>query len=297
MQPEFEKVELKINQSFYANHLKAARFPSPLHFHPEIEILLILEGTGTRIIGDASGRFAPGELVMIGSNVPHVWYSDRPSGNDLLKIPETIYIQFREEFPGEMFMNLPEFKNINKLFALSKRGIRLHGDSRKRVADLLISIIQAEGFLRILKLLDILQIVAESHEYEFLASPDLQNHINIKNSEKLNKIYKYMLNNYHENITLHDMAYVANLSTSAFCRYFKRITNKTFIQFLNEIRIGQACKILQEEENNSISQICYECGFNNVSYFINCFKKTTGLTPLEYRNGAMNTPLAVDCKS
>jgi AraC-like DNA-binding protein len=104
-----------------------------------------------------------------------------------------------------------------------------------------------------------------------------------------------MLSNYHKSITLHDMAFVANLSTSAFCRYFKRITNKTFIQFLNEIRIGQACKILQEKENYSISQICYECGFNNVSYFINCFKKNTGMTPLEYRSGAINEPLAVDC--
>jgi hypothetical protein len=183
MQPEFEKVEPRINQSFYANHLKAARFPSPLHFHPEIEILLILEGTGTRIIGDASGRFAPGELIMIGSNVPHVWYSDRPSGNDLVKEPETIYIQFREEFPGETFMNLPELKNINKLFTRSKRGIRLHGDSRKRVADQLVSIIQSEGFSRIVKLLNVLQIIAESSEYELLASPDMQNQINLENSE------------------------------------------------------------------------------------------------------------------
>ncbi len=285
MQLEFEKVEPKINQSFYANHLRAERFPSPLHFHPEIEILLILEGTGTRLIGDSSGRFSPGELIMIGSNVPHVWYSDRVSTNDMPKTPETIYLQFREDFAGEPFMNLPESKNIKKLFSLSKRGIRLRGKTSHLVAEQLVSIIHSSGFSRVLKLMRILQLIAESNEYELLASPISQNQINHENSKKLNKIYKYILENYHENISLQDMAFIADLSTSAFCRYFKKTTNKTFIQFLNEIRIGHACRLLQEEKNDSISHICYACGFNNVSYFINQFRKITGVTPMTYRNG------------
>lgn len=287
MQPEFEKVELKRNQSFYVNHLKASRFPSPLHFHPEVEILLILEGTGTRIIGDSTGRFAPGELIMIGSNVPHVWYSDRVVYNDDQKMPETIYVQFRREFPGESFMALPELTYIDRMIALSARGIRLYGATRKRVADLLESIATSKGFARILTLLHILQIISESEEYQLLASPDLQHHINLENSKRLNKIYKYILANYQENIRIQEIAHVANLSTSAFCRYFKRVTNKTFIQFLNEIRIGQACRLLQEQDHLSVSQVCYESGFNNISYFIHCFKKVTGMTPLAYQNNIL----------
>ena len=283
MQPAFEIIETGVNQSFYVNHLKTERFPSPLHFHPEIEILLIVEGAGTRLIGDSVGRFSPGELIMIGSNVPHVWYSDKTPNDQAKPFPETIYIQFLKDILGEQFLNLPEIKNIQKLLQLSTRGIRLTGKTREKVAEKIKSLLNSDGFHRIMILLTILQLISESDEYQILASPVIQNNINQKNSSKLNTIYKHILKNYNEDLKLDDIAALVNLSSSAFCRYFKSVTNKTFIQFLNEIRVGHACRLLHEDENYSISEVCYMCGFNNTSYFIKQFRRITGNTPLTYK--------------
>ena len=284
MQPAFEKVNTGLNQSFYVNHLKTDQFPSPLHFHPEIEILLIIEGTGTRLIGDSVGRFSPGELIMIGSKIPHVWHSDKPvNSKDDSKKPETIYIQFKEDFAGGKFNSLPEFQTIKKLFEDSKRGIKLTGDTREKLSKMVKNIYNADGFKRIVILMDMLQTIAESKETELLASPVVNAPVNEKDSTQLNKIYNYILENYNENILVDQIAFEANLSTSAFCRYFKKNTNKTFIQFLNEVRVGHACRFLQSDKNQSVSQICYACGYNNTSYFIRQFKRITGYTPLSYR--------------
>jgi len=138
------------------------------------------------------------------------------------------------------------------------------------------------GFSRIIQLLTILELIAFGNEYQYLASPVIQNEIDDRDSIRLNKVYKYAIDNLHEKISLDKAAGIANLSTPAFCRYFKKRTNKSFMQFLNEIRIGEACRFLVNE-NHSVADICFNCGFNNISYFIRQFKKITGYTPLDYR--------------
>jgi AraC-like DNA-binding protein len=277
MLPNFEKVEASINHSFQINHMKVEHFPSLRHFHPEVEILLVLQGTGNRFVGDSVERYAPGDLVMIGPNVSHEWCSDRNTG-----ISEAIYILFNTEILGNDFWDLPESKIILKIIQQSGRGIKLTGKTRDEVDSLMRNIEASYGFSRIILLLSILEMIAFNGEYQYLASPVVENTINERDTVRLNKVYKYVIDNIQHEINLAKAASIANLSTAAFCRYFRKRTNKTFIQFLNEIRIGQACRLLVNE-NHSIAEICYTCGFNNISYFIRQFKRITGFTPLGYR--------------
>jgi AraC-like DNA-binding protein len=277
MLPSLEKVEANINHSFHINHLKVDNFTSLRHFHPEVEILLVVQGRGTRFVGDSVEPFVPGDLVMIGPNVSHEWCSDKNSG-----ISEAIYILFNTEIMGNDFWNLPESKIILKIIQQSERGIKLTGKTRDEVEYIMRSIETSYGFTRIIMLMSILEMIAFNGEYQYLASPVVRNTINERDTERLNKVYKYVIDNIQHEISLGMAASIANLSTAAFCRYFRKRTNKTFVQFLNEIRIGQACRLLVNE-NQSIGSICYSCGYNNNSYFIRQFKTITGFTPLGYR--------------
>jgi AraC-like DNA-binding protein len=283
MQPVFQKIETNINHSYYAEHEKYKYFPNPLQFHPEIEIMYVVHGSGTLFVGDSISRFGPGELVIIGQNVPHLWYSDEKykEENSFL-ITEIIYILFKIEIFGEKFWDLPELKSILKLIQLSQRGIKLTGKTRIEISALMRSICSSMGFSRITTLLSILEIIALQKDHNLLASPIVQNTINESDSERLNKVYKYVINNSQQQITLAEVASIASLSTSSFCRYFKKRTNKTFIQLLNEIRISHSCKLLLEEDY-PVAKICFICGYDNVSYFIRQFKGITGLTPLSYK--------------
>jgi len=288
MKATFQKIEANINHSFNVEHMKFQYFPHPIQFHPDIEILLVIRGTGTRFIGDSIGHFGPGELVMIGPNVPHGWQSDEKytkKGSNL--ISEVKFILFKPEIFGEQFWQLPESKGILKLIQLSQRGIKLTGKTLKEVTSLIDSINSAVGFNRIILLLTILEIITERNEYMILASPDIQNTIDENDSDRLNKVYKYIMNNFQNNITLEEAASIASLSVPAFCRYFKKRANKTFIQFLNEIRIAFACKLLVDDDH-TVAKICYSCGFSNVSFFIRQFKRITALTPLNYRKRYSN---------
>lgn len=283
MLPVFQKIESNINYSFYVEHRKFPYFPNPLQFHPEIEILFVINGTGTRFVGDSVDRFAPGDLVMIGPNVSHLWTSDKKYTQENSNFfSEVIFILFKTEIFGEQFWQLPESKSILKLIQHAQRGIKLTGKTREKVISLMRSMISSAGFNRIILLLSILEIMASQNEYQFLASSIVQDTINQSDSNRLNKVYKYLINNFQHEITLEKAASTACLSTPAFCRYFKKRTNKPFIQFLNEIRIGHACHLLVDEDD-SVSKICYSCGFNNISYFIRQFRKITGYTPLQYQ--------------
>lgn len=285
MQPIFQKVEANFDHSFYVDHMRFEYFPNPLHFHTDIEILFVLNGKGTRFVGDSIQNFGPGDIVMIGENVPHLWYSDE---NRDQQLSEVIFILFKTEIFGNKFWELPELKNILKLIQNSKRGIRLTGTTRKDVSALMKSINESNGYNRVTRLMLILEKIADG-EYHFLGSPQVQNIINENDSDKLNKVYKFVIDHYQQNITLEKVSEIASLSVSSFCRYFKKRTNKTFIQFLNELRISFACRMLQEKDN-SISAVCFSTGFNNVSFFIKQFRGVTGLTPLNYKKKHTSIP-------
>ena len=283
MQPLFQKIEANINHSFYVEWMKFDRFTNPLQFHPDIELLFVIKGSGTRFIGNSVDSFGSGELVMIGENVPHVWYSNKKTIKaDKNPGSEIIFILFKMEIFGEQFWKLPESQSILKLIKLSQRGIKITGESREEIVVLMKLITKSTGLSRITLLLSILEIITSRKEYQFIASPIVHHTINKNDSNRLSKVYKYVNSNYHNEITLENVAQIANLSTTAFCRYFKKSVNKTFVKFLNDIRIAHARRLLTEEDL-SIASVCYTCGYSNVSYFIKQFKAITGFTPLNYK--------------
>lgn len=283
MLPQFQKIDANVDHSFYVEHMKFHHFPNPLLFHPDIEIMLVIKGTGTRFVGESVEHFSSGDLVMIGENVPHVWYSDEKVSKDDGDLnTEIIFVLFKKEIFGDQFWGLPESKSILKLINRSQRGIKVLGESREKIALLMKAISKSQGLKRITLLLSILEIITLGKDYQFLNSPIVQQTINERDSNRLNKVYKYVNNNYYNDITLENVSEIASLSTQAFCRYFKKRTNKTFIRFLNEIRIAHARRKLIEDDL-SVASICYTCGYSNVSYFIKQFKKISGFTPLIYR--------------
>ncbi|MES2807715.1 MAG: AraC family transcriptional regulator [Bacteroidota bacterium] len=252
------------------------------HYHPEIELTYIRKGTGLRLVGDSMAPFEDGDLVLLGSNLPHMWRSDSIYFQNIPTLNiEAIAIHFREDFWGGAFMQLPELRLIKEMLDISKRGLKILGETRETVIDAMEKNLHATGSKRVEFLLNILDTISRSGDYELLSSPGFNKTYDLTTTDKINVIYTYTFNNFKKNISIKDAAAAANLSPNSFCRYFKTRTLKTYWQFLLEIRIGYACKLLIENKE-SISQICYECGFNNLSNFNRQFKALLKITPLQY---------------
>lgn len=287
MQNQINKPVLKIINplvisSFYLLNVHEAYFFPAWHFHPEYEITLVLDGTGLRFVGDNLGRFGPGDVLLYGGNIPHLHRSDGTYNNSILS-SKAIVIYFSENILGQGFWELSDSIYIKKLLSYSKRGIIFEGRSSKELAKQIIKINNEKDDIgRIINLLIILKMMSESKDYNLLSSISYEEFTHKDNCERMNKVYQFMLENYARNPSLEETSDIANMCVTAFCRYFKIQTNKTYTEFLNEIKIGNACKLLINN-NQIISQICFEVGFNSFSHFNNQFKKRTGLCPYQYR--------------
>jgi len=284
MKPLPEKILKPYNQSFSYKIVEETYFSAPWHAHSEIEIFLVIEGEGTRYVGDGIDHFNPGDLALIGSNTPHIWSSNgtyyNEEGN---KASKGICIQFSELFWGDQFANLPELTLINELLLKSKRGIKFYGEANRVIKEKMIQLPSQMGIKRLILLFEILEIMSTTKESEFLSSPNYSAlEINPEDLERIEKIYQFVLKNYSENIQIEEVARIINLTPQSFCRYFKSRTNKVFSSFLNEVRIGHACRLLIENKFN-VAQICYEIGFNHLSNFNRQFKKIKNLTPIEFQ--------------
>jgi len=256
------------------------RFVVPCHFHPSIEIMYITSGSGIRFVGDNIENYEPGDVCMIGPNLIHEWRSndDLSSQNNA-----SCYCLFfkKEVFNGSM-IQLPEMEAVKKLLELSELGLKFHGQAREQLTIRIQNGENLQGLSKLTNLLEILDIMANTTEYSILSSSIFLNS-NAKNDYiRFNKIHQFMIQNFNRQITLDEIANVANLSIPAFCRYFKKRTTKTFTQSLNEIRIGQAKKLIIEGKYK-ISSICTVVGFYNMSNFIEQFKKLTNMLPSEYQ--------------
>lgn len=253
-----------------------------LHFHPEVQIMTILEGSGTRFIGDNIGNFQSGDVLLLGSNLPHVFRNDKKyyEPESCLKA-RNISVFFDTESFGECFLSLPEVYPIQKLLLNSKRGISIQGQTKEKVIALVEEIRYLEGFDRLMQIFTILNLLSSSHELEILSSVGFDGPQKDSDSKKINDVFAYIMNNFSEDVKLQEAADIANMSVNAFCRYFKQHTRKTFSQFLNEIRIGHACRLLIEDQWN-IRQTAFACGYDNISYFNRQFKDITHYTPTEY---------------
>lgn len=283
MKPILRKVDTGHNYSFSIREDIYPYLYNHWHYHPEIELTLIRKGSGIRLAGDSMERFEDGDLVLLGSDLPHMWRSDAIYFQDQpgLQI-EAIAIHFGDHFWGPGFLDLPELKAVKELLTKARHGIRIHGITRELISREMENILKAGQVQRITSLLNILDTIAGSKDCTLLSSIGFANSYNIINTDNINKIYHYTFNNFRNKITLKEVAAAANVSPNSFCRYFKSRTLKTYWQFLMEVRIGYACKLLIEN-NLPMSQVGYTCGFNNLSNFNRQFKLLTQKTPLQYQ--------------
>ena len=251
-----------------------------LHQHPEIQLTLIKESNGTLIAGDYVGPFHAGDVFVIGGNQPHVFRNDEKFFKKRSKAV-AITIFFDETTFGENFWSLEEMKSLQQFLKNSSGGFRITGRKKKLLAEKLVSIVNAKGIDRLIIFLEILKMFVSRKEMYPLAKPVIQRNIKSYDGSRLNKVIEFTFKEFQRPITLKEAAALANLTPEAFCKYFKTRTRKTYINFLNEIRVNHACRLLTEDK--SISGICYDCGFMNLSNFNRIFKKIKQVSPGEWR--------------
>ncbi|MBC8767304.1 AraC family transcriptional regulator [Arenibacter sp. BSSL-BM3] len=269
------------NSSFTVTQNSYSHFLKIWHYHPELELVYIAKSTGTRFIGDGIEKFSEGDLVLIGKNLPHMWLNDEvyfEPDSDL--VSEAIAIHFKEDFLGLEFLDAIEMKPILQLIKRAAQGIKFSNIDLK-VIEKIKKLHTLEPFEKTIKLIEILYKLANHEEYQLLSSPGFLNSFNKTDNKGLDEIYEFVFKNFNQPIGSKDVAEIAKMNPSAFSRFFKRIHRKTFTRYLNEIRIGYACKLLIENKNN-ITPVCYESGFNNISNFNRHFKSITGMSPSDY---------------
>lgn len=271
-------------EGFVVQYDELEHFYNRLHHHPEIQLIYIIKGTGNFFVNDSITPFESGNLFLIGPNQSHIFKSDPDYfKEDFNKHCCSVSIFFKEDSLGKGFFDMKETIDIRKLINKSNRCIKFEPEIAhflgKRMKDLL----NIAGFERFLEVLSILNELSQSDEYTFLTTATHSQPLTDEESERINNVVNYILNNYSEDITLKNIAKVANYSKPAFCRFFKQRTRKTFSTFLNEVRVAQACKLLRNS-NQDICQICYESGYNNVSNFNRQFKRLTGFSPSDYKH-------------
>jgi AraC-like DNA-binding protein len=235
------------------------------------------------MVGDHIGNFDEGDLVFMGSMLPHVWVNDKQFINgDAGYEADAIVIQFIDTFLGEQFLQIPELDGFRNFLSLSNRGLELKGKTREQISDLMEQMLQVNGLQRLSSLLSIFDILARTTEYEFLASPVFTAATTLKSSDLIHKINDYILQNFQRNISLSEIASVANMAITTFCNFFKSHYRMTFVEYVNMVKIGHACKLLSENRLN-IVEVAYECGFNNLANFNKQFKNLKQMPPREYR--------------
>lgn len=278
MKPLLFDVKSLLNDSIYIKEIDTPLLDDQFHFHNVYEIALIIKSSGKRIIGDSIENFTEGDLVLLGPHIPHVCYYSIEEGSTI----KAIVIYFNPDWLTENHLNSPNLSKVRKLLDDIQRGIKVFGKTKEKVIKDIYLLKKGEGLERIITILDILQILAKSGEYECLASEGYSSSHNERSLKRIDQIYNYVLTNFGNKIKLENIAACVNMTPTAFCKYFKSKTQKTFSNFVNEIRIGYACKFLCNEDMN-ISEVCYKCGFNNLTNFNRNFKLITKMIPSEYK--------------
>ncbi|MES2732418.1 MAG: AraC family transcriptional regulator [Bacteroidota bacterium] len=277
MKPLIQKLPLSEQSSFVADTFITPAFETPWHYHEEYELVLILQSHGKRFVGNHVSDYAVGELDFLGSNLPH-WYRKE----DTQATGGSLVIHFRKEFLGKDFLAIPEMQKIGFLFEKARMGLHIGGETRRVMCEKMHEMLELTGMNRLTGLLAILAILADSDEYELLSGPEM-NEQNPRDSDRLNKVFDYVMEHFKEEIRVEEVADLAMMSYSGFCRYFKNRTKKNFSHFVNEIRIGYACKRLMERDSR-VTSICYESGFHNLANFSKQFKNIVKCTPRQFQS-------------
>lgn len=279
MHPQLHKVSLNPQESIYVQVNMAASILKQWHYHDECEVLNIRSGTGRIFIGDHVSTFREGDVFLIGSKVPHMLRTD-PSV-DAFNPDEIIFIHLCTSMLSSL-ISLPENRRFQEVFSRASHGIKISGSAAIGIAQLIKSSTYARETEKLIILLQVLNAISNSKEFELVSSTSLYLTFNNSDDTRLNKIYNFTLLNFQKTIPLQIVADLVYLCPHSFCRYFKSRTRRNYSSFLTEIRISHACKLLSETDY-SIGVVSYESGFMNLSNFNRQFKIVKGRTPLEYK--------------
>lgn len=283
MQPLLLETNTVQRHTIFVKEINVKNLSNPVHFHKEYEMVLITKSKGRRIVGDSIENFEEGDLVLIGPNLPHVMYNDKSYYEPDNEQPvAAIVTYFRMDWLNEEFIHSKEIPQLQELLQDIGRGIQVFGETQKQVVLLLNELLASHGLRRIIHLLSIINLISETKEYKCLSSIGYTNPHNQKDVQRISKIYTYILDNFTADISLETVATLANMTPSAFCKYFKGRTQKTFTNFVNEVRIGHACKLLFNDQL-SMTEICFQSGFNNLTNFNRNFKQYTKVSPSEFK--------------
>ncbi|TXE13412.1 AraC family transcriptional regulator [Algoriphagus aquimarinus] len=290
MNAKYHNIPIKPQKSFNFRHEMNSDFGDLFHFHPELELRHIVKGKGVQLIGDDVSVFSEGSMFLLGENLPHAWrFEKKYRQEDPCLNVESHVIEFSTQFSSQ-FSNLPEAVAVKTLYEKAKQGMIITGETKTRLADLLQKLEPTDSLKNIVLLLDIVRVLSETNEYTTISPGFVTSTLNyVPEHDRLEKVFLFIRNHYSDEIKLDEVAALANFSASAFCRYFKSVTNQTFTEYVNQIRISRACRKMIEK-NGSIESISYECGFNTISNFNRQFRRITGMTPFNYKKAHMYFP-------
>lgn len=275
----FEALNPYTNHSFLLRQF--SEFTAPYHYHPEYELTLIVKGKGNRYVGNHMGTYSDGDLVLLGSNLPHCWKNEPLMIED--EQVSSVVVQFAPDFLGNDFLGKPELSAISHLLQKSAHGIQYTGKTASAVNARMLSLTLEENpFKRLVSLLELLYALALSKEYLLLDQQGLTSTGPGMKSERINAVLGYIIDNYKNEILLDEAAALVNMTTNAFCKYYKKTTGKTFIETATDYRINYAIQQLIYSDR-SISDICFDNGFGDLSHFYKLFKRKMKLSPLKYR--------------
>ncbi len=286
--PIFENIQPSFGSSFTFRQFTEENCSSlPYwHCHPEHEIVFISNGKGKRQIAEHISYYEDGDLIFLGPNIPHLGFAQ-----ELYESHQEIVVQMRSDFLGNDFLGRPEMAAVQQLFERAKSGVTFHGHTRWEVGQMLGQMSGMDNFYRMVELLKILQIMATTQEFVPLNINQISAEVKPQDHLRMKMVFEFMEENFKRQFLQDEVAQHINMTTPAFCRFFKKLNHKVFTDFLNEYRVARACNLLAGE-SNSISSICFDSGFNNLSHFNKQFKQITGQTPSDYRRNLRNFVLS-----
>ncbi len=286
MRAQYIKIYNEAQQQIVVEEKSEPYYNALFHYHPEFELTYIKEGFGRRIVADKIDSFYAGDLVFLGPDLPHAWQNDDIFHKGFSNFrSKSFVIHFKKEIFSDEMLQLHESSKLNELFARSVRGLKIVGKTGEVITEKMCSLNQRKGLERIIGLLDILNIIAVSKETEYISYKGYSGMLAHNKVDRLAEVYNYVSENFNKDISLNDVARMASLTPPAFCRLFKKRTNRHFVSYLNDVRTSKACKQLLETDLN-ISEIAFGCGYKTVSNFNKIFKKNIGVAPKAYREKA-----------
>ncbi len=280
MKPFYTKATSQFDNSFSIRYDEMPKFYPHWHYHDEYELVYIYKSEGIRYVGDNISPYLPGDLVLLGSKLPHIWINEQHRQSSEENLAASTVIHFQRKFVDNDFFAFPLMKPIRDMFLHSSRGIRFV--EFNNMDSCLNEIRQCRSADKMIALLNLLNQLSNHSNIEYLSSHDYNSVAANQQNDRLSDVHEYIIRHFKEKISLEDLAEIAKMTPPAFCNYFKSKTRKTVFTYINDLKLGYSRKLLVETDLN-IDQVAFQSGFNNTTFYNRKFKSKMQMTPKEYR--------------